>query len=108
MTLLESSTIYAVDLSTIASELYCTSTTLDGTVGDPDLESTTIASTVTSMLNSITVPDDIVILRNTNSIVETMTDEELAKACEIIEGKEFSFEVERDAQKILVKTDKQQ
>lgn len=108
MTLLESLTIYAVDLSTIASELYCTSTTLDGTVGDPDLESTTIASTVTSMLNNITVPNDIVILRNTSSIVETMTEEELAKACETIEGKEFTFEVEKDSQKILVKTDKQQ
>lgn len=108
MTLLESLTLYAIDLSTVASELYCTSTTLDTTVGDSDLKSTTLASTVTSMLNSIHVPNDIVILRNTTTIVETMSDEELAQACELIEGKEITFDIEHEKDKVLTKSSKQQ
>ncbi len=108
MTLLDSLTLYAVDISTIASELYCTSTSLDTTVGDPNLQSTSLSSTVTTMLNNINVPDDIYILRNTSSIVETMSEDELAKACEMIEGKQITFEQINDAPKVLVKVDKQQ
>ena len=108
MTLLDSLILYTVDISTIALELYCTSASVEATVDDPKHQSTSLSSTVTTLLNNINVPDDIYILRNTCSIVETMSDDELAKACEMIEGKQITFEQINDAPKVLVKNEKQQ
>lgn len=75
--------------STLASELYCTSTTMD----DPDLRSTTICSVVTSYLDSIQVPTEIAIVHDTYSYVESMSEEELARANELIALKELDFEI---------------
>ena len=75
--------------STLASELYCTSTSLD----DPDLRSTTICSVVTSYLDSIQVPTNIAMIRDTYSYVESMSEEELAKANELILSKELELEI---------------
>ena len=92
MTALETLIYNSLDLATLGSELYCTTTCLDG-VSDEG-KSTTIACSVTTALNSIQVPDDIMIVRNAQSYVESMSTEELVRLEQLLDEKEFTFTIE--------------
>lgn len=97
MTALESLIVNSLDLATLGSELYCTTACLDGM--DDESKSTTIACSVTTALNNIHVPDDVIIVRNAQSYVESMSTEQLVELEQLLADKELTF-TEYDAPKI--------
>ena len=58
--------------TTLASELYCTSTSLDNS----ELRATTVCSIVMTYLDSIQVPTNIAEIRETYSYIESMSEKE--------------------------------
>lgn len=97
MTALETLIYNSLDLATLGSELYCTTTCLDG-VSDEG-KSTTIACSVTTALNHIQVPDNIMIVRDAQSYVESMSTEELVRLEQLLDEKELTFTID-DAARI--------
>lgn len=89
MTALETILANSLDLATLGSELYCTTTCLDGV--DDESKSTTIACSVTTALNNIQVPDDVLIVRNAQEYVESMSTEELVELEQLLAEKELTF-----------------
>lgn len=89
MTALETIIANSLDLATLGSELYCTTTCLDGV--DDEAKSTTIACSITTALNNIQVPDEVVIVRNAQSYVESLSTEELIALESKLAEKEFTF-----------------
>ena len=97
MTALETLIYNSLDLATLGSELYCTTTCLDGM--DDESKSTTIACSVTTALNNIQVPDSVVIVRDAQSYVESMSTEQLIELEQLLAEKELTFS-ETDAANI--------
>ena len=89
MTALETLIYNSLDIATLGSELYCTTTCLDGM--DDESKSTTIACSVTTALNNIQVPDNIMIVRDAQSYVESMSTEELITLEQMLSEKELTF-----------------
>lgn len=89
MTALETLLYNSLDLATLGTELYSTTTCLDSV--DDDMKSTTIVCSVTTALNNIQVPDNIMIVRNAQSYVESMSTEELITLEHLLDEKEFTF-----------------
>lgn len=89
MTALETLIINSLDLATLGTELYSTTTCLDSV--DDDMKSTTIVCSVSTALNNIQVPDNIVIVRNAQSYVESMSTEELIQLEQLLADKELTF-----------------
>lgn len=112
MTVLETIIANSLDLATLGSELYSTSTCLDSV--DDEYKTTTIACSVTTALNNIQVPDNIVIVRNAQSYVESMSTEELVELEQLLSEKELEFTIDGsqnriDQQpKVYMKTDAKQ
>lgn len=82
MTLLELSLLN--NSATISSELYCTSTSLDSIPDEPELQSTSLVTTSTTLLSQVEVPVNIQVINEMSSYVQTMSDEELARGCELL------------------------
>ena len=89
MTALETLIYNSLDLATLGTELYSTTTCLDGL--DDETRSTSIACSITTALNNIQVPDNIMIVRDAQSYVESMSTEELITLEQMLDQKEFSF-----------------
>lgn len=89
MTALDTIIYNLLDLATLGTELYSTTTCLDG-VSDEG-KSTTIACSVTTALNNIQIPDSVVIVRDAQSYVESMTTEELITLERMLDEKELTF-----------------
>lgn len=92
MTALETLLYNSLDLATLGTELYCTTTCLDSV--DDDMRSTTIVCSVTTALNNIQVPDNVMLVRDAQSYVESMSTEELITLENLLEEKEFTFSEE--------------
>ena len=92
MTALETLLANALDTASLCSELYCTTTCLDGI--DNEYKTTTMACSITTALNSIQVPDNIVIIRNAQSYVESLSTEQLMELDEKLSEKELEFAIE--------------
>lgn len=90
MTALETLIANSLDLATLGSELYCTTTCLDSV--DDEYKSTTIACSVTTALSQIQVPDNVMLVRNAQSYVESMSTEELVELEQLLSEKEFTFD----------------
>ena len=75
MTALDTLIYNLFDIATLGIELYSMTTCLGG-VSDED-KTTTIAVSVTTSLNNIQVPDTVVIVRDVQNYIESMTTEEL-------------------------------
>ena len=105
MTALETLLANALDTATVCSELYCTTTCLDGI--DDDAKTTTIACSITTALNNIQVPDNVVIIRNAQSYVDSLSTEELVELDKLLSEKEIEFTIE-EPQKQYVKPDPKQ
>ena len=89
MTALDTLIANSLDTATLGSELYCTTTCLDGV--DDEYKSTTIACSVTTALGRIEVPDNVMVVRNAQSYVESMSTEELVELEQLLSKKEFTF-----------------
>lgn len=89
MTALETLIVNSINFASVGTELYCTTTSLDSV--DDEYKSTTIACSVTTALNNIQVPESVVIVRNAQSYVESMTVEELVELEQLLDEKELSF-----------------
>ena len=89
MTALETLIYNSLDLATLGTELYSTTTCLDGL--DDETRSTSIVCTVTTALNNIQVPDNVMFVRDAQSYVESMTTEELIALENLLEKKELTF-----------------
>lgn len=98
MTALETLIYNSIDLATLGTELYSTTTCLDSV--DDDMKSTTIVCSVTTALNNIQVPDNVMLVRDAQSYVESMSTEELITLENLLEEKEFTF-TEESAKKSI-------
>ena len=92
MTALDTLISNSLDLATLGTELYSTTTCLDSV--DDEYKSTIIACSVTTALSNIQVPDEIVMVRNAQSYVESMTPEELITLEQMLSEKELIFSEE--------------
>lgn len=112
MTALETLLYNLLDLATLGTEIYSISTCLD-TVDD-DIKKTSITCSVTTALNNIQVQETIVIVRNAQSYVESMTTEELLTLEQMLAEKELSFNTEdiekeeKNDAKVYIKKDLKQ
>ena len=104
MTALETLVANSLDLTTLISELYCTSTCLDSV--DDDYKTTTMACSITTALNNIQVPDNIVIIRNAQSYVDSLSTEQLVELDQLLAEKELDFDIE-EKQNITIEQPKQ-
>lgn len=95
MTALETLIANSLDLATLGSELYSTTTCLDSV--DDEAKSTTIACSVTTALNNIQVPDEVIIVRNAQSYVESMSTEQLIELDNMLAEKSLTFTEEDQA-----------
>ena len=92
MTALETLVYNSLDLATLGTELYSTTTCLDSL--DDETRSTSIACSITTALNNIQVPDNVMLVRDAQSYVESMTTEELITLEQMLEQKELTFSEE--------------
>ena len=79
---------------------------------DEEGKTTLLTSTVSTILNNIEMPNNVRMVRDTYSLVESMTDEELAHASELLDtkGLEIYFgeaTPDKDSNKTLIKTQQQ-
>lgn len=90
MTALETLIVNSLDIATSATELYSTTTCLN----DADTEEliTTIACSVSTALSHIQVPENLMFVRNAQSYVESMSDEELEEFSQMLNEQEFVFD----------------
>ncbi len=104
MTLFEATLTNTIPTTTVAGETLVSSTTVD----DEDVLSSSICMAITTGASSIHVPDvNIQFIHEAEAIVETMSDEDLARYSEILEGKQAELDqVEKN--KILIIEPKQQ
>ena len=84
MTALETLIANSLDTASLCSELYCTTTCLDG------------IDSITTALNSIQVPDNIVIIRNAQSYVDSLSTEQLVELDQLLSEKELEFTIEEN------------
>lgn len=89
MTALDTLIANSLNIASVGTELYTTTTSLDSV--DDEYKSTTIACSVTTALNNIQIPDSVVIVRNAQSYVESMSTEELIELEDLLNEKELSF-----------------
>lgn len=89
MTALETLVYNSLDLATLGTDLYSTTTCLDSL--DDETRSTSIACSITTALNNIQVPDNVMLVRDAQSYVESMTTEELITLEQMLEQKELTF-----------------
>lgn len=112
MTALETLIANSLDTASLCSELYCTTTCLDGI--DDEYKTTTMACSITTALNSIQVPDNIVIIRNAQSYVDSLSTEQLVELDQLLSEKELEFTIEenqnisKEQPKQYIKTDAKQ
>lgn len=99
MTLLDLIIYNLPNTTTLLSELYSTGTSLE----DDDLRTTAICTTITSLLDSINIPDEVMRVRDTYSYVESMTEEELSRANTLMSEKELEFTLEEPLEEELPK-----
>ena len=82
--------VYSINFISLGSELYCTTTSLESI--DDEYKSTTIACSVTTALNNIQMPESVIIVRNAQSYVESLTTEELVELENLLNDKELTME----------------
>lgn len=99
MTLLDLIIYNLPNTTTVLSGLYSTGTSLE----DDNLRSTAICTTITALLDSINIPDEVMRVRDTYSYVESMTEEELSKANTLISEKEMELTLEEPLEEALPK-----
>lgn len=92
MTALDTLIANSINFISLGSELYCTTTSLESI--DDEYKSTTIACSVTTALNNIQMPESVIIVRNAQSYVESLTTEELAELENLLNEKELTFNEE--------------
>lgn len=83
MTLLDTIIANSLDTTTAGASLYTTAQTVDS----DDALSTTVVSAITTVLDSIEVPN-IYVTRELTTYVETMPEEELIQGLELLDQKE--------------------
>lgn len=111
MTALETLLACIPNISSLTTELYTTTTSWQD--ASDEGKTTTVCLAASTILNNIEVPDEIIIVRDTYAYVESMSDEELARASELIEAKSLEIEkIEQEStktvEKVFVKSTKQQ
>lgn len=111
MTALETILACIPNVSSLSTELYTTTTSWQD--ASDEGKTTTVCLAASTILNSIEIPEEIVIVRDTYAYVESMSDEELARASELLESKSLEIEkIEQEStktvEKVLVKGAKQQ
>lgn len=94
MTALETLMPTLFDVTSIGTELWCTSTCLEDACNEEKI--TTIACAISTTLHHIEIPKDIAMVRDAQSYVQSMSDEELANFDQMLAEKGLEFENEEE------------
>lgn len=103
MTALDTLLINLPSTLTSALDVYCTYTSWQE--ADKEGRITTACLVASTILDSIKIPDNLLAVRDTYSYIESMSEDELAKASNLLFSKEQDFEILE--QKILTESPKQ-
>lgn len=112
MTLLDLLLNGSTYLATLGAQVYCAATSAKAATlsieEEPSLAITTATGALSTTLNNIEVPDYVASLQETRAIVEVMDTDQLAAACQKIDGIQFDFEPSDRDKKVLKIGQKQQ